>query len=185
MENGRLSKGRLFQRHSPDQIKEWVNGLRYSYFIRAWGGHANDGDEFNLTLNYQDKNDLLDILKRLGIQLNSLPKKPLTPTPGQSDTHNEFTIFHNPIQDLTGYQQPKHTDFNGIKCFCWIAKGKIRFSISGGLDGDSYEVSETDFQTCKKLEALIIDLELTGKVSKALEDSVTCISKTRYGDLFE
>jgi hypothetical protein len=185
MEIQRLSDDWLFQRHSPELIKRWGNGLKYSYFKRAWGGHANDGDEFNLTLNYKDRYDLLDILKRIDIQLNYLPKNPPTSTPGQSYTHYELTVFYNPIEDVPEYEQPKHIDFNGIKCFCWIENGEIRFSVSGGQDGDPYEVSETDFETCKKLEQLITDSGLTDKVSRALEDEVTCISKTRYKNLFE
>jgi hypothetical protein len=182
METQRLSNARLFHQHPPELIKRWVNSLKYSYFKKAWGGQASDGDEFNLALKYKDKDDLLDILKRLDIRLKCVDKNPES---NLGEPNRQFTIFFNPIKDFPEYEQPKHIDFNGIKCFCWIENGEIRFSFSGGQNGNPYEVGETDFDACKKLELLVMDSELTGKVSRALEDAVTCISKTRYRDLFE
>ena len=52
------------------------------------------------------------------------------------------------------------------------------------VTSNPYEVSETDFENCKKIEGLIIDKGLTDKVSRDFEKSVMCISKTRYRDLF-
>ena len=65
MDTQRLSDSWLFERHSKEEIRRWVDNLRYSYFKRAWGGHANDGDEFTLTLTYKDRDDLVNILKSL------------------------------------------------------------------------------------------------------------------------
>jgi len=168
MEIERLSDKWLFERHSKEEISRWVNDLKYSYFIRAWGGHANDGDEFKLTLNYKNKSDLSDTLKKLGISIKLLPKN-------QPES----------VSDVPEFEQPRHIDLNHIKCFCWIENGKISFSLSGGQDGDLYEVTETDFENCKKLEQLIVDNNLTGMISRDLENNVTCISKARYAGLFE
>lgn len=185
MDIQRLSDSWLFERHSEEEIRRWVNNLSYSYFKRAWGGHANDGDEFKLALNYKDKNDLLDILKKLEIKLNTIPKNHPRPVLGKSYTHDEFSVFKSEIGDFPEYEQPKQVDINGIKCFCWIDKGNITFTLSGGQDGDFYEVTETDFENCKKLEQIITKVGLIDKVSRVLEDSVTCISKKKYRDLFE
>ena len=184
MDIQRLSDSWLFERHSEEEIRRWVNNLRYSYFKRAWGGHANDGDEFTLTLTYKDRDDLLNILKRLDIKLSSIPKDHPKPVPGKPYTHDEYSVFKSEIKDFPEYEQPKHVDINGTKCFCWIEKGNIKFTFSGGRDGDSYEVSETDFENCKNLEQLITDKGLTDKVSRDSENSVTYISRTRYWDLF-
>ena len=35
----------LFELHSKQTIRAWVRQLRYFYYKRAWGGHANDGEE--------------------------------------------------------------------------------------------------------------------------------------------
>ncbi len=185
MDIQRLSDEWLFERHSENQIRKWVNNLRYSYFKRAWGGHANDGDEFKLILSYKDKNDLFDILKRLDIKLKSIPLGHPKPISGKSYTQDEFSVFKSEINDFPDYEQPKQVNINGIKCYCWIDRGNISFTLSGGQDGDFYEVTETDFENCKKLEQLITKLGLTDKVSRVLEDSVTCISKKKYSELFE
>jgi hypothetical protein len=184
MDIQRLSDSWLFERHSEEEIRRWVNNLRYSYFKRAWGGHANDGDEFTLTLTYKDRNDLLNILKSLDIKLNSIPKDHPRPVPGKPYRHDEYSVFKSEIKDFPEYEQPRHVDINGTKSFCWIENGNINFTLSGGQDGDSYEVSETDFQNCRKLEQLIKDKGLTDKVNRDFENNVTCISKTRYWDLF-
>ena len=184
MDIQRLSDKWLFERHAKAEIRRWVHDLRYAYFKRAWGGHANDGDEFTLILHYEAKDDLLDILKRLNIQLNSIPRDHPKPVPGKAYTHDEYSVFKSEISDFPEYEQPRHVDIYGAKCFCWIEKGNITFTFSGGRDGNSYEVSETDFENCKKIEQLIIDKGLTAKVSRDFESSVTCISKTRYPDLF-
>lgn len=181
MEPQRLSDGYLFERHPKEQIRRWVNDLKYSYFKRAWGGHANDGDEFILTLKYTDKNDLLDILKRLGIKLNSLPEDHPKPLSGKSYVGE----FKSEISDFPEYEQPKHIDLNGIRCYCWIENGKISFNLSGGQDGDLYEVTEIDFENCKRLEQLVTDKNLTDSVSRDFEDRVTFISRTWYQDLFD
>lgn len=184
MDLQRMSDDWLFERHPEEQIRRWVNNLKYSYFKRAWGGHANDGDEFTLTLTYNDKDDLLDILRRLGIKLISLPKDHPKPVPGKPYTHDEYSVFKSEIKDFPEYEQPKHIDINEIKTFCWIESGNITFTLSGGQDGDSYEVSDMDFENCKKLEKLITDQGLADKVSRDFENNVTCISRTRYWDLF-
>jgi len=184
MDIQRLPDSWLFERHAQEEISRWVNNLKYSYFKRAWGGHANDGDEFILTLHYQHKDDLLGILKRLDIELKSIPVGHPKPVPGKPYTEDEYSVFKSEVRDFPEYEQPKHLDINGAKCFCWIENGNITFTFSGGQDGDPYEVHETDFENCKKVEQFITDQGLAYKVSRDFERSVTCISKARYPDLF-
>ncbi|MGC3946402.1 MAG: hypothetical protein QM762_18090 [Chryseolinea sp.] len=180
----RLSNAWLFERHPEEEIRRWVNNLRYSYFKRAWGGHANDGDEFMLTLSYQDKDDLLHILKSIGVKLSSIPKDHPKPIRGKSYTHDEYSFFKSALSDFPEYEQPRHIAVSGVKCFCWIENKKINITLSGGRDGNLYEVSEVDFENCKKLEELIAKEGLADKVSRDCENSVTCISRARYQELF-
>ena len=42
MQIDKLSDNCLFERHSKPTIREWLRQLRYFYFKRAWGGHANE-----------------------------------------------------------------------------------------------------------------------------------------------
>jgi len=58
MQIEKLSDNWLFERHSKQTIREWLGQLRYYYFKRAWGGHANDGDEFQAAFAFTDRQDL-------------------------------------------------------------------------------------------------------------------------------
>lgn len=178
-----LSNEWLFQRHTEDEIKKWIRNLEYSYFIRAWGGHANDGDEFSLTLRYDNQNDLLDILNRLNLKLSVIPRDHPRPIAGKAYTHDEYSVFRSEIEDYPGYEQPGRIEVNGIKCFCWIEAGNVEFTFSGAADGNLYEVSELDFQNCRMIEQIISQKQLVDRVSRDCENSVTCISKRRYPTL--
>jgi hypothetical protein len=57
----------LCRQHSRDTIKRWINSLTSFYFFRAFGGHANDPDEFKTLLKFDNKKDLEKILASLGI----------------------------------------------------------------------------------------------------------------------
>ncbi|MEJ1241051.1 hypothetical protein WBG78_23085 [Chryseolinea sp. T2] len=184
MDIQRLPNGWLFERHPEAEIRRWINNLKYSYFKRAWGGHANDGDEFILALTCKDKHDLLNIFARLNIELKSIPKDHPKPIPGKPYTSGEYSAFKSEIREFPEYEQPKHIEIHGTKCFCWVENRNINFTFSGGRDGNLYEVSETDFENCKRLEEVITNKGLTDKVSRDCESSVTCISRKRYPDLF-
>lgn len=179
----KLSDDWLFRRHSKDTIKRWVNGLKYSYYNRAWGGHANDGDSFVLTLIYAGKADMLDILQRLGITLNVIPEGHPKPVPGKAYSYDEWQLYKHRIEDYPEYERPGRVSINGISTHCEIHNGNIRFSFLS--QEDPYEVTEAEFIRCKKLEALVEEKNLTGKVSRDAERIVTCISKTRYKELLE
>lgn len=59
MQIERLSDKWLFEQHAKSTIRAWIRQLRYFYFKRAWGGHANDGDEFQVAFTYTDRQDLI------------------------------------------------------------------------------------------------------------------------------
>lgn len=85
----RFSADWLFQLHSKEVIRRWVYGLDYGYYHRACGGHANDPDYFSIGFSYQSKQDLLDTLSKLGIELYQIAKDDPRPLPGVSYTGEE------------------------------------------------------------------------------------------------
>jgi hypothetical protein len=184
MKENMLPDSYLFYAHSKGKIKGWINNLRYSYFNRACGGHANDGDYFSLALQYRSTEELLLILKQLGIKLSEVPEGNRKLVIGQSYRPQQWADVDPYITELPQYQQPCHTKIGGIECFCWIHAGQIQLAFSGH-DGDMYEVSDGDFENCKKVEQLITSQGLVDKVSRSCEELVTCISKKMYGQLFE
>lgn len=155
MEIDKLSDIWLYQRHSKQTIKAWVNHLKYFYFIRAWGGHANDGDTFKVGINYTDKEDLIFRLGQLELTLDVRPE----------DFPAYSTIF-------------------GYKAFVCIYDNTIEISISGTKDENYYEVTEADYKVCLELESKFDTLNWYKLTDKTLEKKVCCVSKTKYPELF-
>ena len=185
MKIDKLSDQWLFQSHSKDEIRKWIQGLKYGFFKRAWGGHANDGDSFEIWLKYDSKSELFEILERLRIKLNEIPVDYPRPIPGKSYQWKEFQKFKNEIKDLSNYEQPTHINIDGIPCFCWIENRQITFSFSGAEDDNRYEVTDADFKNCQALERIIDENGLKDFVTRDYENRITCISKKVYPELFE
>jgi hypothetical protein len=51
MQNRKTIGQLAFERHSKQTIREWLRQLRYFIIKRAWGGHAGDGDEFQVAFH--------------------------------------------------------------------------------------------------------------------------------------
>ncbi len=67
----KFSDDHLFRVHSKETVKRWLSQLHYFYYIRAYGGHANDGDAFEAYFTYAGKQDLEKKLSQLGIPAGS------------------------------------------------------------------------------------------------------------------
>lgn len=185
MNTEKFSDNYLFENHSKSEVKRWNKMLKYGYFKRAWGGHANDGDEFGIWLKYNNQNELLKILNALGIELKKIPKNHPKPIPGKSYSFTEFEKFKSEIKEFPEFEQPSHIKVNSVPCFMWIESGKISMTFSGAKDGNRYEVGEEDFENCLRIEKIITDMELKTYVSTDFENWVTHISKKKYPELFE
>ncbi len=175
----------LFKTYPKNEIKKWVRTLKYAFFKRAWGGHAGDGDEFEICLRFRDKAELFDILKVVGVELKNIPEHCSKPIQGKSYTGEEFQKFKTEIKDYPKFEQPLHTKINSIPCFIWIENGKISITFSGAKGGNLYQVSNEDFQNCLKVERIITDMKLKKYVSTEYEDDMRYISKNNYPELFD
>lgn len=181
----KLPDAYLFRSHSQSIVVRWSNELKYGFYKRAWGGHANDGDEFGIWLNYVSKDELFQILNALNISLKKIPENYPRPLVGKNYSYEEFQKFKNEIKDFPEYEQPSHISISSVPCFCWIENGKLCFSFSGAEDGNRYEVTETDFNNCLAVERAIKKAKLETYVSREYENWVTHISVKYYPELFE
>ncbi|CAM4420519.1 hypothetical protein [Zobellia nedashkovskayae] len=179
------SENRLFEKHQKSVVKRWNKTLKYGFFKRAWGGHANDGDEFGIWLKYQNRTELFEILDRLQIELKLIPENYPKAINGKKYGWEEFERFKSEIKEFPEFEQPKHIKIAGILCFCWIANGIINLKFSGQENGNGFEVTETDFENCVLIEKMIADKGLENYVSSDYENSVTNISKKVYPELFD
>ena len=185
MQIEKLSDNWLFERHSRQTIREWLGQLRYFYYKRAWGGHANDGDEFQVAFLFTDKEDLLNKIGQLGLTLNVIPNDSKRPIIGLPYPADEYNKFKNEIKQFTDLEQPGKTIIFGKKVFIWILNNSIQIIISGTRDGNRYEVTEDDLNVCIELEKQFDNLGWQTIIDKSLEKSVCCISQTKYPELYK
>ncbi|WP_035564848.1 hypothetical protein [Hymenobacter sp. IS2118] len=73
----------LFRRHSPAELRAWGRRLRYFRFCKAYGGHANDGDQLLAALRYADPADLHQLLTQLGLPVVPIENPVVFPAAGQ------------------------------------------------------------------------------------------------------
>ena len=184
MQIDKLSDSWLFERHSKTEIKNWLSQLNYFYFKRAWGGHAGDGDEFQVAFTFSDKTDLINKIEQLGLKLNSIPKDIEKPKAGQSYTTEDYKKFKNPINVFPDLEQPGHSIIFGQKVHIWVYEKSFHITVSGTKDQNLYEVTEDDFKVCLEIEKQFEKLNWKKNLDKSLENNVCCISRTKYPELF-
>lgn len=56
----------LLRAHPRWRLEDWARRLRHTRFVRALGGHANDGDFLALSLGHAGGDDLQGLLSALG-----------------------------------------------------------------------------------------------------------------------
>ncbi len=185
MNTERISENYLFQKHTKSEINRWIRTLQYGYYKRAWGGHANDGDEFGIWLKYRNRNELYDILDSLGIQLKPISANCFTPTIGKPYTSVEAKNFNSEIPDYPEYEQPLDVKINSVPCFMWIENGRLSMVFSGTTDGNQYEVGEQDFQNCLQIEKTITNRRLEKYVNRDYENLENYICRNTYSKLLK
>lgn len=165
MNNQRINEDWLFKIYSREEISRWINGLKYSYLWKR-PGFRDEGDYIVLTLDFSDKEELLNTLGFLGIN------------PG---TIQEAQVGVSEVKDFPEFEQPLHCKINDIPTFVWIENKKIDFTFSGSCR--DYEVCENDYLNCLKLETIISKQNLTEKVNREIESNIGCITKSKYPEL--
>ena len=185
MQMDKLSDDWLFGRHAKQTIKTWLRQLNYFYFVRAWGGHANDGDAFKVRFIYNDKQDLTDKLKRIGIILTTIPDNFPRPVIGQPYPAEEFDKFKSEIGKYPNLEQPGYSILFGYQVFVWVYDNTFEVSVAGTKDDNRYEVTAADFRVCVDLEKHFDRFGWQQLIDRALEQSVCCVSKTKYPELYD
>lgn len=55
----------MFRYHSKETLQNWASKLKYFRFVRAYGGHANDGDTLLLKIQFDNDKKRLEFVKYL------------------------------------------------------------------------------------------------------------------------
>ena len=171
----------VFKRHSLETVRAWALSLQYFRFCRAYGGHANDGDSFRCALRIHDEASLLGLCRSLSLSLVLLPLDTPRPIPGKRYSLPEFDKFRQPIDAFPRYERPGHTTLFGVPAFVWVRADSVEIHLSGA-GGDSYEVTDLDFENAKRLEGEFRRLGL--EFCDPPMDSPNCICPKFWPELF-
>lgn len=174
----------MFGQHSKETVAAWARDLRYFHFVRAWGGHANDGDAFKAGILFKDRIDLENKLAQLGIVPGVIGPGDPQPITGKSYPYSEFQKFKTPVAAYPDLEQPSHVSIAAQNVFVTIRNSAILFSVSGTSDGNLYEVSESDFQTCIKIEKVFEQFNWQQWKDTSLAQSSSCVSRLSYPEFY-
>ncbi|WP_126970870.1 hypothetical protein [Gynurincola endophyticus] len=142
----------LYRTHSREEISQWQNMLSYFCYKRAYGGYANDTDEFKAGIIYSNREDLLRKLQHLNIGINIIPEgMPDTALEKEYPSEAFIANFRTRINEFPDLEQPGMVSIDNISVFVWIEKDHILFTLSG-LEKTS-AVTKKDLNACLELEA--------------------------------
>lgn len=166
-----------FRGHSQDELQRWATALRFFRFCRAVGGHANDGDVFEVLVRFQSERELLEICNQLDLHLNTLPGDAPRPVPNRRYSADEFSKFRSRIEKLPHLEQPGRCQVKGIPAFVWVVERGLRIYLAGAA-GDPYEVSERDFENALSADGLLEPLR--DRVVDPPQDNPRCVCPKYY-----
>ncbi|MDH6308885.1 hypothetical protein M2451_001451 [Dysgonomonas sp. PFB1-18] len=187
MENidlGKISEDRLFLNNTKEEIRHWCQHLKYFYFMRARGGHNCEGDSFCAYFRYETREDLVDKLALIGVTINKLEDGFIAFDPLESYSIDDLDKLKITIPHFSDLEQPQYVEVFGQKAHIWVMNNRFEISISGAKDGQTYKVSESDFNTCLALEKEFDKLGWPLILDKEIENQSHCISRKKYPELF-
>jgi hypothetical protein len=86
--NGQRWTDYLYERHPPARLHAWARELAYFRFCRAYGGHANDGDQLLAGLRVETQDDLVRTLSALSVPVTWLGPIDSRSVPGPADSRS-------------------------------------------------------------------------------------------------
>jgi len=143
----------FFRTHGREELARWTASMRFFRFVRAIGGHANDGDTLEVALRFDSEGDLIALATGLGIVLREVPAV-RDERRKRAHRTREFDELPCRIDGHPRYLQPCLVELDGVQCFAWIYPGSLVLRLSGAA-GDPYEVTEDDVRGALLLEARI------------------------------
>ena len=178
----------LYEDHTRKQIGAWARRLKHFRFARAYGGHANDGDQLIVMLRTGDEDAMLAICRALGLVLQPMPSAPELQKLSAAEL--PLSCRHYP-----GWQQPGHTSVAGSRLYAWLGSYLVK-DESGRLTGeaipslqlsvmdeeDVWSVTEAAVAHAEAVESLLTPL--AAQLIDPPQDDRNCISPKRYPEMF-
>jgi len=161
----------LFETVSPETLRHWVQRLRYFRFLRAVGGHANDGDSLNAALRYEGEADLWSLLTALRIALDASSENPSHQDAEASSLRPSY------VPQTAMLRQPGHCKIGGSDVFPWCSASSILISANPR----SYTVEEVHIAAAARVEVIL--QAMAHRVLDPPGDSLHYLCPQNYPDL--
>ncbi|MGW6500846.1 hypothetical protein [Nonomuraea angiospora] len=178
--NGQRWTDYLYERHPPARLHAWARELAYFRFCRAYGGHANDGDQLLAGLRVETQDDLVRTLSALGVPVTWLAPDAPRPASGVAYTAAEFARFPAVMPRFPGIGQPGHVEIAGQRAHVWSHGDRLDVSVTDTVD--PYNVSDAAVASAKAIEALLAPI--AGQVVDPPQDDRNCVCPRYYPDLW-
>ena len=167
----------LHESHPEATLRAWARRLHRFRFVRAIGGHANDGDSLEAAFACAGEGDLRAFCATLGIPVVEYDTEPPQPEPGTPYPGEVFARFASLVPDTRWLRQPGHCTIAGQAVFVWCERGRIALSI-----GTEYRVTEADVRAAEAVEVALAQVTLPAIDPPA--DRRHCICPKYHPDLF-
>jgi hypothetical protein len=171
----------LYSTHPQAEIRLWARQLKYFRFCKAYGGHANDGDQLKVALKFDSEEDLVETCKSLGLPLRRISADSPKPVPGVRYSWQEFTKFVSFVDDFPTIEQPGWTTLLGLKVHVWIRSDRLEICIMD--EGNLYEVSAAAVDVASKIEELL--RPLAERLIEPPQDNRNCICPKFYPEFWD
>ena len=177
----KLKERYIFETHDRQTVQRWVQSLRYFSFKRAWGGHANDGDEFSVCFRLSDFTDLSENPE---IRDSSTAEyfESILPKSTKSEKDKNVPIFHWEDPDI---KTSKYFTVFGYKVFVILDSPYMTIQVSGTGIEDPFQVTEADFRVCLALEKEFDSLGWDKYLEKKdIQNNPCFITLSNYPEIF-
>jgi hypothetical protein len=167
----------LFEQHSRETLRSWARKLTIFRYVRAYGGHANDGDSLNVAFQYESEAQLLGFFRAVDLVPVIYPALPPQPEPGKPYPADEFAAFPSIIPGTRWVKQPGHCILFGVRAFVWCERDRITVSVDS-----AYDVTEEDVENAVRLEPHLKGLPLE-RIEPPV-DNKHCVCPKYHPELF-
>lgn len=184
MQTDKIPEDRLFQHNTKEEVKHWCQNLQYFHYMRGRGGHNCEGDSFSVYFKYTEREDLIARMQQLGVAMKTLEKGFIAFDPFESYSFDDLDKLKITIPQFGDLEQPQYVEIFGSKVHIWVMGSQFEISVSGTKDGQTYKVSDEDFEVCQILEKEFDKLGWRPILDDEIKKQRHCISTENYPELY-
>jgi hypothetical protein len=171
-QQNKMSKETLLSGYEDHKVIDWIKELKYfSFYKGSLNPYLTDGDGFDCDLRYVDKEDLLNVLRLLGIRFRLLKDSEPRIIRGESYSQDEFKRLPKTTGEFSDIEEIPNNRINGIQCCVSIPKGYIHISLRKKQHEKEFWLTDLDkFEKANKIEYFILECGLEDRVTKDFQE---------------